>query len=95
MLRAMMVVLLGVVLAGNAATEMAEPKCLVAEINPVTGLVLCLNPQARRSRRRPRRPSSRASRKTRAGSGATGLTARPCPKGCEPTSLCLIHYTKT
>ena len=44
MLRAMMVVLLGVVLAGNAATEMAEPKCLVAEINPVTGRVLCLNP---------------------------------------------------
>ena len=77
MLRAMMVVLLGVVLAGNAATEMAEPKCLVAEINPVTGRVLCLNPLG----------APVASRKTRAGSGATGLTARPCPKGCEPTSL--------
>ena len=44
MLRAMMVVLLGVVPVGNAATEMAEPKCLVAEINPVTGHVLCLKP---------------------------------------------------
>lgn len=48
MLRAMMVVLLGVLLAGSATAEptapVAEPKCLTAEINPVTGHVLCLNP---------------------------------------------------
>jgi hypothetical protein len=43
-----MTISLVLVAAGAAAAETtapkAEPKCLTAEINPVTGHVLCLNP---------------------------------------------------
>ena len=49
MMRVTIGVLLGTALiAGAAAAEStapkAEPKCLTAEINPVTGHVLCINP---------------------------------------------------
>ena len=42
------IVLLGVALAAGAAAETpeqsAQPKCLKAEINPITGHVLCIDP---------------------------------------------------
>ncbi len=47
MVRVMMIVLLGVALPGVAAaaeTPAAPPKCVTAEINPVTGHVLCIDP---------------------------------------------------
>ena len=48
MWRAMMSILAGVALAGAAAAETsgeaAQPKCLKAEVNPVTGHVLCIEP---------------------------------------------------
>jgi hypothetical protein len=48
MLRLTTIVLLAVTLAGIAAAETtapkAEPKCETAEINPVTGHVLCIKP---------------------------------------------------
>ena len=49
MVRVMTIVLLSVGFFGSAAAAettapAAQPKCLTAEINPVTGHVLCLNP---------------------------------------------------
>ena len=49
MWRVMMLSLLaGVALAGHVAAESsgeaAQPKCLKAEVNPVTGHVLCIDP---------------------------------------------------
>jgi hypothetical protein len=49
MVRVMTMVLLSVgffesATAAETAAPAAQPKCLTAEINPVTGHVLCLNP---------------------------------------------------
>ena len=46
--------LAGVTTAAEAAEEAPPPKCRKAEINPVTGHVLCIDPLGARSRRRRR-----------------------------------------
>jgi hypothetical protein len=74
----------GTAIAG-AADPASPPKCRKAEINPVTGHVLCIDPLGGRSRLRPRRPSPDASPKTHAASG--DLLARPSSAEAEAPRL--------
>ena len=77
----------GTAIAG-AADPASPPKCRKAEINPVTGHVLCIDPLgAPESRLRPRRPSPDASPKTHAASGAMDLLARPSSAEAEAPRL--------
>jgi hypothetical protein len=39
-----MVIGMALIASAESAAPKAEPKCLTAEINPVTGHVLCINP---------------------------------------------------
>ena len=70
--------------AGAAAAETpapaAPPKCVTAEINPVTGHVLCIEPLGAPVEAPPDAKLP-CKRKTRAASGATAPTARPRRRG--------------
>ena len=62
------------------AKQAAPPKCVTAEINPVTGHVLCIDPLGAPVEAPPDAKLP-CSRKTRAASGATAQTARPRRRG--------------
>jgi hypothetical protein len=86
MLRVMMMLLLGVVLAGSAAgaekpAPAAEPKCLTAEINPVTGHVLCLNPLGAPVEAPPEEAKLPCKAEDARGQWSYGPSCTPVPEG--------------
>lgn len=76
--------LAGVTTVAGAAEEAPPPECRKAEINPVTGHVLCIDPLGAPVEAPPERRSRDASPRMCGASGATGLIARSSPAVVEP-----------
>jgi hypothetical protein len=83
--------------AGGASAEtpgtQLQPKCLKAEVNPVTGQVLCIDPLGAPVGLCRQRRYFPASRSSRAASGLGLPTARRRCRGCEAKALAVLHRT--
>jgi hypothetical protein len=84
---AIMVALIGASAAEEETKPAPGPKCLKAEINPVTGHILCIDPLGAPVEPPPERGRFPASLSRHVANGPTVPAARPSRMGCKDRAL--------